>query len=340
MSKSIPFLLVGCGYIGKRHATLMQQYGTLKAVCDIDHTKAETFAEQFNCNAYSTIEQMLEEVPADMIAVCTPNGLHAAHSIAALQKGLHVLCEKPMALAELDCNAMIDAALKAKRKLVVVKQNRFNAPVQAVKQALDQGKLGDIVSVQLNCFWNRDARYYAAGGWKGTSDMDGGILFTQFSHFIDLLYWCMGDVVKVEAFAQNYFHKQITAFEDTCVVILQFATGAIGTCHFTTCAYKSNMEGSITLFGSRGTVKIGGQYLNTLEYQCLDDGAITHSTDTGLPNDYGFYTGSMSNHDKMYEYVFNQLDDEKLMPASTYDAMKTVELINKIYKAVSGLINP
>lgn len=335
MSKSYTFLLAGCGQIGKRHANLMHQYGILKAVCDVDEGKAAAFAEQYNCKSYTSLQQMLEEVPADLIAICTPNGLHAIHSITALQHGLHVLCEKPMALQAEDCKAMIAASLKAEKKLFVVKQNRFNGPVQAVKQIIQEGNLGNMISVQLNCFWNRGARYYAESDWKGTGDMDGGILFTQFSHFIDLLYWYMGDVIKVEAFKQNYLHQEHTNFEDTCVVILQFASGAIGTCHFTTCAYDSNMEGSITLFGNKGTVKIGGQYLNTLEYQKIQDIDIVSKADSGQPNDYGYYTGSMSNHDKMYAFVFRHFDDEEIIPVSTYDAMKTVEIIHKIYSAAN-----
>lgn len=335
MSGSYTFLLVGCGHIGKRHAALMHQYGTLKAVCDINEDKVIQFAKQYNCKSYTSLQQMLEEVPAEVIAVCTPNGLHATHSIAALRKGFHVLCEKPMALTVKDCKAMIEAALQAERKLFVVKQNRFNEPVLALRQILEQGKLGKIMSVQLNCFWNRGARYYTESDWKGTMDMDGGILFTQFSHFIDLLYWYIGDVAKVEAFKQNYLHREHTSFEDCCVVILQFASGAIGTCHFTTCAYEENTEGSITLFGTEGTVKIGGQYLNILEYQKIRNMTIESKGDKGQPNDYGYYTGSMSNHDKMYEFVFSHINDDVVIPPSTYDAMKTVEIIHKIYEAAN-----
>lgn len=331
------FLLVGCGHIGKRHADLIQQMGTLVAVCDTIQDKANAFGFEYHCAAYHSYQQMLENEKADITVVCTPNGLHAEHSIAALQKHLHVLCEKPMALTVKDCTAMIDAAIRADKKLFIVKQNRFNEPVQAVRNALLEDQIGDLLSVQLNCFWNRTARYYEESNWKGRLAMDGGILFTQFSHFIDLLYWYLGDVAEVKSFAKNYIHQSSTDFEDCCVVILHFKNGAIGTGHFTTCAYDSNMEGSITIFGTKGTVKIGGQYLNTLEYQQIQGFQLASIADKGQPNNYGHYTGSMSNHDKMYAYMFTTMADEAPIPVSTYDALKTVEIINKIYQAVHAI---
>lgn len=309
--------------------------GRLVAVCDIVHNKAEAFGLKYHCAAYLSYQEMLENEQADITVVCTPNGLHAEHSIAALQKNMHVLCEKPMALRVQDCTAMIKAALSAKKKLFIVKQNRFNEPVQAVRDALLNDKIGDIISVQLNCFWNRGTRYYEESNWKGTLNMDGGILFTQFSHFIDLLFWFLGDVEHVKSFTKNYMHQSSTDFEDCCVALMQFKNGAIATCHFTTCAHYRNMEGSITLFGTKGTVKIGGQYLNLLEYQQIQGFQLEESMDTGKPNDYGYYIGSMSNHDKMYHYMFTTITDDAPMPTSTYDALKTVELIHKIYEAAN-----
>ncbi len=298
------------------------------------YSKAEKFGVTYHCAAYHSYQQMLENEQADITVVCTPNGLHAEHSMAALHKHMHVLCEKPMALTVQDCTAMIDAALLAGKKLFIVKQNRFNEPVQAVRNAIINDKTGHIISVQLNCFWNRGARYYEESTWKGTRDMDGGILFTQFSHFIDLLFWFLGDVEKVKSFAKNYMHQSSTDFEDTYVAILGFKNSAIATCHFTTCAFNKNMEGSITIFGTKGTIKIGGQYLNLLEYQQVQGFQLADPIESGQPNDYGFYTGSMSNHDKMYAYMFNTIADEAPIPTSTYDALKTVEIINKIYQAV------
>src|SRR5947207_11099086 len=174
-----------------------------------------------------------------------------------------------MALSVQDCGEMIKEAERANRRLFIVKQNRFNPPVEAVKKAIDEGRLGKVYSIQLSCFWNRNNEYYD-NSWKGTLNMDGGTLFTQFSHFIDLLYWMIGDIKTVQAFTSNFHHQGEIEFEDTGVVALQFYNGAIGTINYTVNSFKKNMEGSLTIFGEKGTVKIGGQYLNELEYKSID----------------------------------------------------------------------
>ena len=159
-----------------------------------------------------------------------------------------------MAIYSKDCMEMMDAAEKNNRKLFVVKQNRFNPPVIAVKKLIAENQLGKIFSVQLNCFWNREDDYYK-DEWRGTKELDGGILFTQFSHFIDLLYWMFGDVKNIFAITQNFAHAASIEFEDTGVAIMQFENGAVCTLHFTINSYKKNMEGSITVFAENGTVK-------------------------------------------------------------------------------------
>jgi predicted dehydrogenase len=254
----------------------------------------------------------------------------------ALNKGFHVLCEKPLAISSLDCMKMMAAANDSGKQLFAIKQNRFNPPIVALKKAIDNGKLGKIFSVQLNCFWNRKPDYYM-DSWKGTADMDGGTLFTQFSHFIDLLFWMVGDVKDVFAFADNYVHKGIIDFEDTGVVILRFDDGAIGSVHYTVNAFKSNMEGSITVLGEKGTVKVGGQYLNELEYQSIDGYIIDDLPQGNKPNFYGDYVGSMSNHDKVYKNVVDVLEKGAPINVSAYDAFKTVEIIEKIYSVIRKL---
>lgn len=333
MNKKIQFALVGCGRIGYRHAELIHKLGILTAVCDIDKAKASALAALYSVPFYTGISDMLQQEPAiDVVVICTPNGLHAEHSIVALQAGKHVLCEKPMAIKTADCKAMIAAAENNNRLLFVVKQNRFNPPVVAVKQALEQNVFGKIYSVQLNCFWNRDAAYYS-NSWKGTMDMDGGTLFTQFSHFIDLLYWMIGDVEQVRALTGNLAHQGLIDFEDTGVVALQFENGALGTLHFTVNAFQKNMEGSLTIFAEKGTVKIGGQYLNELEYQCIDGYKITDLPKGSPSNNYGTYHGSMSNHDRVYTNVLEVLTENKAIHTPACDALKTVEIIHKIYNA-------
>jgi predicted dehydrogenase len=269
----------------------------------------------------------------DVVSVCTPNGLHAEHSIKAFRHGSHVLCEKPMAISVHECEEMIMEAEKANRRLFVVKQNRYNPPVAALKDIIDQNILGKVLSLQVNCFWNRNNEYYLQSDWKGTKALDGGTLFTQFSHFIDLLYWIFGDVKRVNTIIRNQNHKSIIEFEDTGVIIVEFYNGIIGTINYTVNSYGKNMEGSLTVFGEKGTVKIGGQYLNELEYQNIQDYIIKDLPKGNPPNNYGHYVGSMSNHNKVYENVVDVLINSGTIGTIGYEGLKTVEIIEKIYSS-------
>jgi predicted dehydrogenase len=295
--------------------------------------KAAQTAAKFGGKAYRSLQEMLDrEKDIEVVSVCTPNGLHAEHTIMALRAGAHVLCEKPMAIDVNDCGEMIKEAEKANRRLFIVKQNRFNPPVAAVKRIVEEGRLGKLLSVQLNCYWNRNPEYYQ-GSWKGTLDLDGGTLYTQFSHFIDLLYWIVGDVRDVSACTGNTNHRGIIEFEDQGVVLLNFFNGVMGSVHYTVNAFDSNMEGSLTIFGEKGTVKIGGQYLNELEYQKIDGYEIKDLPPGNPPNNYGKYFGSMSNHDKVYANVIDVLRGEGVIATNGFEGLKTVEIIDKIYRA-------
>jgi UDP-N-acetyl-2-amino-2-deoxyglucuronate dehydrogenase len=330
--KKYNFALVGCGRIAHRHAQQISNYGVLCAVCDTDKAKADNLGNQYSCNIYYNIDELLlNEKQIDVISICSPNGLHAEHTIKCLKAGFHVLCEKPMAISVADAGQMISESLKADKHLFIVKQNRFNPPVIALKKIIDEGKLGKIYSAQLNCFWNRNEDYYKNSDWKGTLKLDGGTLYTQFSHFIDLLYWLVGDVKKVKGYVGNYNHQGMIEFEDTGAVILEFYNGAIGTINYTVNSYIKNMEGSITLFAENGTVKIGGQYLNELEYQNFNNFEIKNLPAGNPPNEYGEYKGSMSNHDKVYENVINVLENRGIIATNAFEGMKTVEIIEKIY---------
>jgi len=329
----IKFAIIGCGRIAQRHAEHIANNGVLVAVCDIDKNKADEMAKKFNALAFYSLEELLNaDIEIDVAAICSPNGLHARHSIESLKKGLHVLCEKPMAINVSDCGDMIQAAEKANRRLFAIKQNRFNPPVAAVKEAIDSGKLGKIYSVQLSCFWNRNEDYYK-NSWKGTADLDGGTLFTQFSHFVDLLYWMVGDVRRAFAVTGNFAHKDIIEFEDTGVVALEFNNGALGTINYTVNSYGKNMEGSLTIFAEKGTVKIGGQYLNELEYQKIEGFEFKDLPQGNTANNYGNYQGSMSNHDKIYENLVDVLQNGASISTNAFEGLKTVEIIDKIYQS-------
>lgn len=333
----LKFAIIGCGRIASRHADIISGIAELSAVCDIKQDNAKLLAEKHSCRSYSNIEELLEkERDVNVVSVCTPNSLHGTHTVLSLGAGKHVLCEKPMAISVKECEVMIEAAEESKKNLFIVKQNRFNPPIAALKKTIEEGKLGNILSVELNCFWNRNDEYYKDSDWKGRKALDGGTLFTQFSHFIDLLYWLAGDVKKVFALGRNLNHKTTVEFEDTGVAALEFTNGALGTIHYTVNSYQKNMEGSITVFGDKGTVKVGGQYLNVLEYQNIEGYEIKGLTESRPPNDYGFYKGSMSNHDKVYDNIIDVLNHDGKIAANAYEGMKTVEIIEKIYSAFNG----
>lgn len=328
------FAIIGCGRIAKRHAEQIIKHGTLAAVCDIIPQKADEMAAIYKAKPYYSIETLLAtEQDLAVVSICSPNGLHTQHSIKALEAGINVLCEKPLSINSADGEEMIAAAAKANKKLFVVKQNRYNPPVAFLKELINKGKLGKIYSFQINCFWNRPDGYYT--DWKGKKDLDGGTLFTQFSHFIDLLYWLLGDVATVKAKIKNFAHTTIE-FEDTGMVLFEMKSGTIGSLNYTVNSFNKNMEGSFTVFAEKGTIKIGGQYLNELEYFNAEEIATPELPKGNPANGYGFYQGSMSNHDKVYENLVQALQNPAHEFASAAEGLKTVEIIERIYKAPSA----
>lgn len=332
--KTIKFLLIGCGTIGQRHALLAQEKGTLLGVCDIDEKKVKLFSKKFNCFGYTALDDMLQaETKADALIVCTPNGLHATHSIKGLKAGLHVMCEKPMALNSSDCRKMITASAKANKHLLIVKQNRFNPPVAAVKKLLDQKKLGIIYSVQINCYWNRNHKYYEQSNWHGTKKMDGGALYTQFSHFIDLFYWYFGELKTVKGFTANLAHNKIIEVEDTGVFSFVTKRGVPGTLHYSTNAANKNYEGSVTILAEKATIKIGGPYLNSIEYQEPVLINLNELIKGNVPNQYKGYQGSMNNHAKLYDEFLQVIAGKKKKYTSGEEAIQSVKMIEQFYKA-------
>ena len=338
MENKVKFAVIGCGRIGNRHAEHINKLGSLVAVCDVDEKKAKKLGTKYNAEIYANISDLLEkEISIDVISICTPNGLHAVQTIAAFRAGFHVLCEKPMAISSQDCGKMIQEAEWANKRLFIVKQNRFNPPVEAVRELIHSGTLGSLYNIQLNCFWNRNPEYYNDSDWKGTKKLDGGTLYTQYSHFIDLLYFLVGDIKEVNAYIANFNHKKEMEFEDSGVVILKFDNSAIGTINYTVNSFDKNMEGSLTIFAEKGTVKIGGQYLNELEYQSFDGFEINNLAKGNPPNMYGKYTGSMSNHSEVYQNVIHVLTNNGKITTNGYEGLKTVEIIEKIYNSAKNV---
>lgn len=329
---TVKFAIIGLGNIGKRHAEhiLHHPNAELVAVCDINSAKAANYTVPF----FNSIEELLQNSAADVLCVCTPNYLHEPHTIAALNAGLNVVVEKPMALSTKECDNMIEAANKTGKTIFAVKQNRYNPPVVAVKKLVEEGRLGKIFMVQVNCFWNRGDAYYSESDWRGKKAKDGGCLFTQFSHFVDILYYLNGSIDKAAGSISNFAHHHNTEFEDTGSFVLNASNGSIVNFNFTTCSYEKNMEGAITIFAENGTLKIGGQYLNTIEYQQIKGEAIPAINITAKNNDYGLYQGSMSNHDKLIDNVVEVLlNGEKIMTTAE-EGKEVVRMIELMYQSV------
>jgi predicted dehydrogenase len=334
MSHPLRFAIIGCGKISGRHAEQIARHGQLVAVCDIEKEKADLLAGKYSANAYTSIEALLQEETAiDIVAICTPNGLHALHCVQALKAGANVLCEKPLCISSVDANMMIQAAEKAGKKLYVVKSTRYNPALVSLKQILTEQKTGKLYSFQLNCFWNRPAAYYA-DSWKVKLAMDGGTLYTQFSHYIDALLWLLGDIRSVKGWRKNLAHQSVIEFEDSGVAAIEMENGMIGGLNWSVNTFQKNMEVSLTIIAEKGNIRIGGEYMNTVEYQQAD-GFIIDIPATGDANDYGFYKGSMSNHDKVYENLVIALQDHSHPFSNAQDGLKTVEAIETIYNSVS-----
>lgn len=332
--RKIRFAVVGCGHIGLRHAEMITRNGEaeLMAMCDIlprDQIKSDIVR---GVPYFLTIDEMLREVQdIDVVNVCTPNGLHAEHSLKALEHHKHVVCEKPMAITKADCEKIIYKALQVSRNVFGVMQNRYSPPSTWLKEVVEKNLLGDVYLVQLNCFWNRDDRYYRKGSWKGSSDLDGGTLFTQFSHFIDIMYWVFGDITDINGVFHDFCHQQSTAFEDTGIVNFRFVNGGMGSLNYTTAVYDTNLESSITVIGSRGSIRIGGQYMNEVVYCHIDGYTMPELPPANPANDYGAYKGSAANHHYIIENVIDTLKGRTTMTTNALEGLKVVEIIERIY---------
>jgi predicted dehydrogenase len=251
------------------------------------------------------------------------------------------------------------------KQVFVVKQNRYSPPSKWMKEVVDSGILGDVFTVQVNCYWNRDERYYKKRessvkrrsdfvgdgnylandsrfslfsseelkNWKGSIALDGGSLFTQFSHFVDIMYWVFGDIQNIKATFADFNHSETTEFEDSGLVNFEFLNGGLGCINFSTSVWDANLESSITVIGSKGSFKVGGQYMNEVEYCHIKDYIMPELPPTNAPNDYGPFKGSAANHYYVIENVVNTLKGKDTITANALEGLKVVDIIERIYKS-------
>ena len=329
----VKFAVVGCGHIGKRHAAMIQRNkeAELVALCDV-RSQEETGSEEFEVPYFSSIEDLLtNDFDIDVVNICTPNGLHADQCIQVLEHKKHVVVEKPMGLTKDKCEQVIFKSLQVSKQVFCVMQNRYSPPSVWLKQIVEDEIIGKIHMVQLNCYWNRDDRYYKKGGWKGTRDLDGGTLFTQFSHFIDIMYWLFGDITNIKAVFNDFTHKHSTEFEDSGFVSFDFVNGGMGCMNYSSAIWGQNLESSITVIGSKGSVKVGGQYMNEVEYCHIDGYEMPELAPTNPGNDYGAYKGSAANHHMIIQNVVDTLKGRTTVTTNALEGLKVVEIIERIY---------
>lgn len=331
----LDFALIGCGRIAVRHAHLLGSQliagARLTAVCDIVGDKASKFAQMYGAMAYTDMHLLMKREKPDVAVVLTESGNHAEHVIALAPYHSHLVVEKPMALSLVDADHMIRACDAAQVKLFVIKQNRFNVPVVKLREALEAGRFGKLVMGTVRVRWCRPQSYYDQDSWRGTWALDGGVLTNQASHHIDLLEWMMGDVESVYAMSSTALAK-IEA-EDTAVVVLRFANGALGIVEATTATRPRDLEGSLSILGETGSVEIGGFAVNemkTWEFteRRVDDNEVMQRYSVNPPDVYGF------GHQAYYEHVVRSVTQGGPNLVDGLAGRKSLELINAIYESI------
>ncbi len=337
----IKFAIIGCGHIGKRHAEMILRNpeAELVALCDIKEKK-ELGIEQFEVPFFKNIDDLLNsDILIDVITICTPSGLHTEHSNKALKNFKHIVCEKPLGLSKGSVESVLYNALQVSKRVFTVMQNRYSPPSVWIKDVIERELLGEIFLVQINCFWNRDKRYYKKNSWKGTNMYDGGTLYTQFSHFVDIMYWLFGDIKNIQGKFNDFSHKDLTEFEDSGFVFFDFVKEGVGSLNYSTSVWDSNLESSMTIIGEHGTVKIGGQYMNEVVECNIKDYKMPVLKKSNPANDYGAYKGSAANHHHIIENVVDTLNGKATITTNALEGLKIVEIIERIYTVRDTVFN-
>jgi UDP-N-acetyl-2-amino-2-deoxyglucuronate dehydrogenase len=335
----VTFAVLGYGHIGKRHAASISDHpgATLQAIADIAPVSFSSKADSEIPSIFDSLESLLlssdsssVDLP-EVVCVCTPNGLHAQHCIAILKSGCHVVLEKPIALSLSDARLISEVSRSTGKHVFCVMQNRFAPPSVWLKELVDAGSLGKIHQVHIQCFWNRDDSYYAGSHWRGTLALDGGPLFTQFSHFIDVMYWIFGGIESPRAIFRNQSHLHNTEFEDSGSISFDFKRQGFGTFTFSTALDRANFESSLTLIAEKGTIRIGGQYMNEVVHCDVQGYELPTLPAAAAPNDYGSYKGSASNHHHVMSNVVDVLRRGATLATPISEGVDVVEIIESMY---------
>ncbi|MBA2648545.1 MAG: Gfo/Idh/MocA family oxidoreductase [Legionella sp.] len=330
--RKINIALVGCGRISTNHFQAIDQHQSnlsLVGVCDNDALALERAVLDYKVEGYRSLDDLLKFTQPDLVALATPSGLHPAQTIKIAQAGSHVLTEKPMATRWQDGINMVKACDEAGVRLFVVKQNRLNATLQLLKNALDQGRFGKIYMANINVFWTRPQSYYDQGGWRGTWELDGGAFMNQASHYIDLVHWLLGPVDSVHAMMATLSRKIET--EDTGVMSIRWRNGAIGSVNVTMLTYPKNLEGSITILGEKGTVRIGGVAVNEIQHWEFED---TYPEDEEIKN-ANYQTTSVYGfgHPLYYDNVIKTLQGSEQPLTDGREGLASLELLIAAYQS-------
>lgn len=330
--RPVRFAVVGCGRISANHFAAMRQHGDrveLVGVCDIDAAALNAAMKLTGAPGYGSLQELLAGANADIVVLATPSGLHPEQAILAAEAGRHVMTEKPMATRWEDGKRMVQACDAAGARLFVVKQNRYNPPLQLLKRAVEKGRFGRIYMVTVNVFWTRPQSYYDSARWRGTWEFDGGAFMNQASHHIDLLDWLIGPVESVHAYTATLARS--IEVEDTGVANIRWRTGALGSVSVTMLTYPKNFEGSITIIGEKGTAKVGGVALNEIQHWAFaepdGDDAKIRSANYATTSVYG------PGHPSYYDNVIKVLRGEAEPQTDGREGLRALELLIALYRS-------
>lgn len=326
----LKFAIIGCGNIGKRHIPIIQMHGTIVGVCDINKEVGIELSKNLKCNFNDNWDTLLSDTKPDIAVICTPNGCHAHHAIQAIERGIHVIVEKPMAISYHDCINMIEKAQSKKVQLWVVKQNRCNPYIKKIKSLLETNQIGEILHFQMHGAWQRPNSYFE-NSWHGNKELDGGILFTQFSHFIDLLIWFMGYPSSISHVKNNKTYKSLIDGEQAGAMVCSFDNGSFASFHYGIDAIPQNLYGGFTLITEKASIQIGGAYFNEVVFDSTGYLADENRTVELSHHIYSGYTGSGNLHKEWYSEVLDGFLHREFIHTNLRSASLSVKLIESIY---------